>query len=552
MLHALPAETVLEAKYQSQRTTIRLLLLLLSIYVVFFNIFASVLFFFLVFLVPTVSVMLLRLVWGAVYLDLANTFCPFHLGATAVAMLIACIHFHRARSAPLQEILERLGAKPADSSDRYHRRFINTVKETEAATGIRPIKAVVIPSTGVNAFSVADKNNFAAIGATEGLLAVLDRSELVAVVAHEGAHLLQGDSKLNTTACSLSAVFNRICSTNVDRIIMLPAVPLLWIISAVGYLSTSITFMSISRNRELLADTNAVQMCKDPLSLAEALYKISTRYRGGKEVARRLSPLFILNPESSQLNEQSGFVADSFSTHPPLRERLQRLLKWAKADLATLTQPKETPQPEATAKKTPLATPKFILRHEGKWQGPYTALQMFSLGIIHPQSWVCPVGTKDITRASNSPRLIPLFEAKVAKAVTQNRCPRCNVPMIARTYEGASILHCTFCRGNLLRAGSLEKIIARREIAFSSTEIARAKEWRQDQKGTVKNLCDFPAIKCPLCETVMSKSFQSLLTMVILDRCDNASCRAVWCDAEEMEKIQLLIEQATKLKSFSA
>jgi heat shock protein HtpX len=546
MLHGLPAETVLEAKHQSQRATIRLLLLLLSIYVFFFNILASVLFFSLIFLVPTVSFLLLRQVWGAVYLDLGTAFWPFHLGATAVGILIALIHFHRARSARLHEVLERLGAEPADPQDPYHSRFINIVKEAEAATGIRPIKAVVLPSSGANAFSVADRDNAVAIGATEGLLALLDRSELVAVVAHEAAHLVQGDSKLHTTACSLSRVFDRICSTNVDRIIMLPAVPVLWLISAVGYLLSSVTLMSVSRSRELLADANAVQMCKDPLSLAEALYKISTRYRGGKEVAKALTPLFILNPGASQLDERDGVVADSFSTHPPLAERLQRLLKWARADLGVLKKSMEEPEPQAKPVKIPNKTPRFLLRHDSTWQGPYTPIQMFSLGLITPQSWVCRVGSKDISRARNSPFLIPLFEAEVGKAVSQHRCPRCNVSMISRKYEGASILHCSFCQGNLLQAGVLEKIIARREVTFSSANIARANKWRQAQKkGTVNDLCDFPAIKCPLCGTPMRKSFQSLLTRVIIDRCANGTCRAVWCDGGELEKIQILIEEAT-------
>ncbi len=108
----------------------------------------------------------------------------------------------------------------------------------------------------------------------------------------------------------------------------------LWLISGLGYLVTRLISMAISREREYLADADGVAMCKDPLALAESLYKISCRYRGN--VPDTFSALFILNPGDSTRDEREGFTADLFSNHPPVSQRLSKLLVWAKSDLPAL------------------------------------------------------------------------------------------------------------------------------------------------------------------------------------------------------------------------
>jgi len=37
-----------------------------------------------------------------------------------------------------------------------------------------------------------------------------------------------------------------------------------------------------------------------------------------------------------------------------------------------------------------------------------------------------------------------------------------------------------------------------------------------------------------------------MLTAVVVDRCFNKGCRAIWCDGRELEKIQILVEEAEK------
>ena len=172
-------------------------------------------------------------------------------------------------------------------------------------------------------------------------------------------------------------------------------------------------------------------------------------------------------------------------------------------------------------------------------------MQMLSLGFIAPTTWVCPAGSKEVGRAADSPLLLPLFESRVATAVTNSRCPRCKVPLVAKEYEGASILHCSFCQGNLLKLGALERIIARREETFSAEKVQEAKAWVESQKGRIKDLCHFPQIECPFCARKMVKCFHSALTMVAIDRCPDQRCQAVWCDRGELERIQMLVEEAS-------
>jgi len=172
MFHPLPATTVFEAKARNRRDTVVLFAVLVVLYVLFFNLIALTLFGDL----------------GRLLLSLQGRGFSFGQMAgwvSAVAVAVAFVHFLIARSKTLDSVLDILGAKSADPRDRYHQVFTNLVAEAESATGIRPIRPVVIPTPGCNAFAVADGKGRAALGVTEGLLTRLERNELSAGVAHE-------------------------------------------------------------------------------------------------------------------------------------------------------------------------------------------------------------------------------------------------------------------------------------------------------------------------------------------------------------------------------
>jgi heat shock protein HtpX len=79
--------------------------------------------------------------------------------------------------------------------------------------------------------------------------------------------------------------------------------------------------LSISRQREYLADASAVRLTRNPKGLADALQKIS----GDREVLeaanRATAHLYIVNPVKGFEKRAKGL----FSTHPPIQERIQIL-----------------------------------------------------------------------------------------------------------------------------------------------------------------------------------------------------------------------------------
>ncbi len=551
MFYSLPAETVFEAKERTKRATFYLFILLVGLYIFFANL-----------LLVSGSLMLRGMSHSPGPIEIPSLVAIATLGST----LIAVMHFYYVRGRSLDDLLAEIGTKPADPRDNYHSQFINLVSEAEAATGIHGIRPVILPTTGLNAFSLQDGKGNSAIGVTDGLLPKLTRQELSAVVAHEAAHLVHEDSRLVTTACFLFSVFGRVneilgglmrgTSNTFDRRSrnrggsISGVILVLWIISGAGYLVTRLISMSISREREYLADTDGVQMCKDPLALAESLYKISNRYRGGTPVA--YSPLFIMNPSDSGLDEQEGFFSNLFSNHPPVSKRLSKLLAWARTDLKTLQEldqkgAREEDQAESGIQSSPgLESPGFMAYQGDKWVGPYSPPQLLSMGFMSPSTWVCPSGGDKVVKASEAPELLPLFQQQVQGAVSQNGCPRCKVPMITSRYEGTEVEQCTFCRGYLLRAGVLDRLITREETTFAAEDIKRAKTWRDSQSGPAMKRDLFPEIKCPHCQNHMTKMIHTMLTQVVIDRCSNESCGAIWCDGGELETIQMIVEDAHK------
>jgi heat shock protein HtpX len=488
-------------------------------------------------------------------------FGPIAFWATGIAALVGVFHFAFVRAKTLNDMLEAIGAKNADPKDQYHQEFIRQVSEAEAATGIHGIRPVVLETPGCNAFSLQDGKGSCAIGATEGLLSKLTAQELSSVIAHEAAHLIHEDSRLVSTATFLFSIFGGIHaalgemmkgSRNVSSgrgsggaifIIML-----LWAVSGFGYLLTKLIGMAISREREYLADADGVALCKDPLSLAESLYKISHRYRG--DAAPAFSAVFILDPQASELAEQDGFMATLFSTHPPVDKRLVKLLNWAKSDLKTL-QALDEKEADVSPSKASVVDPSsapggqgFMAYMNNQWMGPYNGPQLLALGTLTPGTWVCPAGSQDVQKASQVPLLLPLFQQQVQGSVTGEKCPRCRVSLVEQPFEGVQVEKCNFCGGYLLRAGVLDRLIVRDPGNFDPVDVQKAKDWRDHQRGPLNTRDVFPGIQCPFCQGPMGKTIHSSLTQVVIDRCSNDSCRALWCDSGELETILMLIKEA--------
>jgi heat shock protein HtpX len=188
----------------------------------------------------------------------------------------------------------------------------------------------VIPEEQPNAFATGRNPQHAVVAVTAGIVRLLDRRELRAVLAHEISHVKNRDilvSSLAAAAASLvtwiahaltfSAFFGGSSRDSEDSG---PAGGLL--VALVAPLAATLIQLGISRSREYLADAGGAQLSGDPEALASALLKLE---RGAQIVpvaaaTPATASLFIVNPFGAIER-----AAHWFSTHPSTAERVRRL-----------------------------------------------------------------------------------------------------------------------------------------------------------------------------------------------------------------------------------
>ncbi len=213
-------------------------------------------------------------------------------------------------------------------------RLFNVVEEMSIAGGLPMPKVYIIQDSAPNAFATGRDPEHASVAVTSGLLDKLNRDELQGVMAHEMAHVGNYDIRyamlvgiLVGTTVLISDFFLRGLWFGGGRsregggyvqVIMLVVAILLAILAP---LFARLLQMSISRQREYLADATAVRLTRNPDGLADALGKISGD-REVLEVANRATAhLYIVNPVKSFEKRAKGL----FSTHPPIGERIKIL-----------------------------------------------------------------------------------------------------------------------------------------------------------------------------------------------------------------------------------
>lgn len=224
-----------------------------------------------------------------------------------------------------------LGGTPLDPNTRDldERKVLNVVEEMAIASGT-PVPEVWLlrEEPGINAFAAGHDINDAAIGVTRGAMKLLSRDELQGVMAHEFSHILNADVRLNVRVLGLLhgiliiALIGRILMRTRGRKNPLPFVGFaFFVIGSVGFFFGKLIKSAVSRQREYLADSAAVQFTRNPLGLAGALKKIGGVAHGSKMISARAE-------EASHFffaNGVSGFWAGLMSTHPPLGKRIRLL-----------------------------------------------------------------------------------------------------------------------------------------------------------------------------------------------------------------------------------
>jgi len=211
-----------------------------------------------------------------------------------------------------------------------HGTLYEVVRELCQRNSLPMPKVYTLPQPTPNAFATGRNPQHAVVAATEGLVRVLSRDELMGVMAHELSHVCNRDILISSIAATIAgaigylahmaqwaALFGGLGGRDDEE-----GGPFgLILLMIFGPLAAMMVQMAISRSREYAADRGGAQLCGDPHHLASALRKLeeANQQRPMPRVNEATAHMFIVNPL------RRGGLAVLFSTHPPMAERVQRL-----------------------------------------------------------------------------------------------------------------------------------------------------------------------------------------------------------------------------------
>ena len=201
------------------------------------------------------------------------------------------------------------------------------VANLAARAGLPKPRVYVVENETPNAFATGRNPEHAAVAVTTGIMRVLDRSELEGVIAHELGHIKNRDILIGSIAAVMAGAISYLAnfamffggSRSDEEGGGNPLTMILMMI--VAPLAASLIQMAISRSREYIADATGAEICGHAQSLASALEKLAN-YNAQRpmDVNPASAQMYIVNPL------RGGAIAGLFSTHPPIEERIRRLL----------------------------------------------------------------------------------------------------------------------------------------------------------------------------------------------------------------------------------
>ncbi len=192
-------------------------------------------------------------------------------------------------------------------------------------------KVFVVPESTPNAFATGRNPQHAVVAATEGIMNILSREELMGVMAHEMSHVKHRDILIGSITATLAGAISY--TAQMAQWAMLfggfggddeeggSNIFVMIITMICAPIAAMLVQMAVSRSREFAADRGGAELCGNPHYLASALRKL--------EAANRQSPMRNVNDATAHMfivNPLSGKGLQSlFSTHPPMDERVRRL-----------------------------------------------------------------------------------------------------------------------------------------------------------------------------------------------------------------------------------
>ena len=213
-------------------------------------------------------------------------------------------------------------------------RIYQIVERLAAKANIPVPKIYFIPTDSPNAFATGRNPSHASVAVTRGILEICDDEEIEGVLAHELGHVKNRDILTSAVVATLAGAITMIGRMlwyaelfggfggggrgNGRRGGALSALAMM----ILAPLAATLIQLAISRSREYEADATGARITGNPQGLARALDKID-KYakRIPMQVAPSMAHLYIYQPLTS-----GEMFSSLFSTHPPIRKRIERLI----------------------------------------------------------------------------------------------------------------------------------------------------------------------------------------------------------------------------------
>ena len=238
------------------------------------------------------------------------------------SILYALVQYNISKSI----VLYMNGAKPV--SREIAPGFYAAVETVSITAGLPMPKLYIIDDESPNAFAAGTNPEKSIICATTGLLNIMNKGELEAVVAHEISHIKNYDIRVSMAAVALTSVIELISELvlrffiwsdddNDNRNPLIVVLGLLFVM--ISPLLALVTRLAISRQREFLADATAVSLTRYPEGMISALQKLKNNGKPLRKQNSTTANLFIVNPM------KRSFFQNLFSTHPSIDDRISRL-----------------------------------------------------------------------------------------------------------------------------------------------------------------------------------------------------------------------------------
>ena len=225
-------------------------------------------------------------------------------------------------------------ARPATKEE--NQKLVNILDALMVTSGLpnKP-RLYVVDDAQPNAFATGRNPQNAVICVTTALLDKLDYYELEGVIAHEMSHIKNYDIRLSCVVSvmvgfivMLSDLFSRALfwggikdrdsDSKANGILMLIGLIFLILAPIFG----SLMQLALSRKREFLADSTAVEFTRNPDGLISALQKLENDPNELESANSATANMYIVNPFKKNGKKKTTNI---WSTHPSTADRIEAL-----------------------------------------------------------------------------------------------------------------------------------------------------------------------------------------------------------------------------------